>query len=127
MAVVDEKLRVHGLENILFVDKVILIKSSLKSILLNLKPEPLEIILRYEDKENLENNIIKKFGGKIVFSSGDVSFSSQDLIQRELNFPISNKFSLPKSFIQNHNISLKKLKNLTKKAKKDETVTLNFG
>ena len=116
-ASVDEKLRVESLKSCLFVDKVILIKSSLKSILLNLKPDLVVKGREYEDKENLENNIIKKFGGKIVFSSGDVSFSSQDLIQRELNFPISNKFSLPKSFIQNHNISLKKLKNLTKKAK----------
>ncbi|MBI49378.1 MAG: ADP-heptose synthase [Crocinitomicaceae bacterium] len=116
-ASVDEKLRLETVKSCSYVDEAILIKKSLKTVLLNLKPNIIVKGNEYKDLENEESKIIKKINAKLVFSSGDALFSSKDLIEENLQFPISKNYSLPKEFLKNHKIKLEKLVDYIKKIK----------
>ena len=95
---------------------MVLIKKSLKEVLTKYKPSFVVKGKEYEDHYNEELEIIKKFNGKLLFSSGDVTFTSKDLIEKEIE--INKKFSFPKNYISNHNIQFKNLKAIISKFNK---------
>ena len=70
----------------------------------------------YENINNEELDIIKKFNGKLIFSSGEVTFTSQDLIEKEIQ--INKSLNFPKNYLLNHKINLKDLKKILNKFKK---------
>ena len=115
-ASLDEKFRLENIKSCSYVDKVVLIKKSLKEVLTKYKPSFVVKGKEYEDHYNEELEIIKKFNGKLLFSSGDVTFTSKDLIEKEIE--INKKFSFPKNYISNHNIQFKNLKAIISKFNK---------
>ena len=64
-------LRMDSVNSIQMVNKAIVINNDLEKILLDLKPE---IVLKgreHEYLENIEQDIVAKYGGRLVFGSGD--------------------------------------------------------
>ena len=67
--------------------------------------------------------ILKKYGGKIIFSSGDIVFSSKDFI----NLPKQNerkKFNLPNNFLNRHGLEEDKLFSLIEKFNKKKVCVI---
>ena len=114
-ATIDEKLRLESVKSCLYVDEAIIIKKSLKDTLNKYKPNIVVKGKEYESQENEEQDIIKKFNGKIIFSSGEVTFTSQDLIEKEIE--INKSFNIPKNYISNHKIDLEKVKKIVHRFK----------
>lgn len=74
----------------------------------------LELSLKTNDLTLEEKSVVEKFGGKIIFSPGDVVYSSTKF-QKTLKPNIKNeKF---KSLLKKENISLKQIVNVLKKKK----------
>jgi rfaE bifunctional protein kinase chain/domain len=109
---VSEKLRLESVQSISQVDEAFIIDKSIADIVLRVKPD---IILKgkeHENEYNVESELIAKYGGKLVFSSGNVTFSSSDLIQKELKISKSNGFSkISEQFLQRHALSVQQISN----------------
>ena len=112
-AIINEKLRLEGVNNISIVSRAFLFGTSIEKLVKKIKPDFIIKGKEHENKFNPEEKIIKKYGGKIIFSSGDIVFSSKDFI----NIPKYNdikKFNLPKNFLERHDIKKNKLISLIK-------------
>ena len=112
---VPENMRVEGVQSNVWVDEVLLVKDSIISTINELKPDIVVKGKEFEVQHNPEEEIIKKYGGRLIFSSGESLFSSLDLLRREFSSPITNSISLPKEYLDRHNIELTDLKKVVHK------------
>ncbi len=113
-AIIDERLRLEGVKNISIVNESFLFKDSIEKLIKKVKPDFILKGKEHENKFNPEEKILKKYGGKIIFSSGDVTFTSRDFINFNNKKDIY-KFNLPKRFLSRHNIEISNLEKLIKK------------
>ena len=83
-SLVSEDLRLESVQSNNFVDESFIINDSLESSILKLKPDFILKGKEHENSFNIEDSLIKDYGGKLVFSSGEVVFSSFDLIKKSI-------------------------------------------
>lgn len=85
------------------------------SFILNDRPEDFIRLLKpatvvkgkeHENQQNSELEAVESYGGKLLFSSGDVRFSSLDLLQRELRETNFSSISKPSDFPKRHGFSV---------------------
>jgi len=116
-AILKEKLRLETVKNSNLVSKAIILNEPISKLIKKLKPSYIVKGKEYEFKHNAEANVLKKIGGKLIFSSGESILSSRDLIKKEFDIINSKKIELPNEFINRHNINKNKLINVVKKFK----------
>lgn len=101
--------REQALHCVNLVDEIIEVKE-LHETLESLQPD---IVLKgseFKDKFNEEENIIDRWNGELVFSSGESQFNSDRYFDRN---GVSNEVYIPKSykdFVKRHNISVGRIK-----------------
>ena len=78
-----EKLRLEGVQSISAVDKAILVDEPISEVIARLKPDVVVKGKEHEERVNPELAALEKYGGRMVFSSGETSFSSLDLLRKE--------------------------------------------
>ncbi len=81
--IISEDLRLEGVRAISWVDYAFIMYMQPEEIIKKLKPD---IVVKGKEHENLfnsEEQIVETYGGKLLFSSGDVTFSSLELIKNE--------------------------------------------
>lgn len=99
--------------NIQAVDEAILIPSgSLLELLEKLRPRVIVKGAEYKNKVNVEANIIHQIGCQLIFSSGDLIFSSRDLIKPELTFAQRTSLTHDIRFLRQRNVSFDRLTTL---------------
>ncbi len=106
---VNQKFRVEALKQNNYVDKVTLVKTSIEKLIKKIKPNIVVKGKEYESILNPEEKVIKKNGGSLIFSSGETTFSSTDLIDKELNQRVTKKFTIKKGYLKRYKIDLKKI------------------
>jgi len=116
-AYISEKLRLESIKNLSVVDHCFIIKDTLEKIITKIKPDIVVKGYEYENKYNPEENVIKKNGGKLIFSSGETLFSSQELIKNELKISFPS-IKLSGKFINRHKINIEKIIGYLDKIKK---------
>ena len=91
---INEELRVESVKSIKLVDEVVKI-DSIPNAILKIKPNFILKGKEHEQQENIEKEIAKKIGSKLIFSSGETTYVTSDLINKEfvnLNYrPITIK------------------------------------
>ena len=107
---VNQKLRLEGIRSNVHVDQAFIIDRSLEKIIHKYKPNIVVKGKEHELKFNQELESLDKYGGKLVFSSGDISFSSSDMLGKEFPKPISLNINIPDDYIRRHNIDKNNLK-----------------
>ena len=113
-AIIKEELRLDSIESLKIVNSTLII-NSLEELLNQLKPDIVVKGSEHSKKTNVETEIIEKYGGKLIFYSGTVTFSSSDFLKRELENIKDKNISHPIQFIKRHKIRPKTLKdNLSK-------------
>ena len=65
-----------------------------------------DFVANYSDIKNVSTS---KYGGKLIFSSGEVSFSSFDLMNKEIQESRLRSLLLPKKYLIRHKINKNKL------------------
>jgi rfaE bifunctional protein kinase chain/domain len=114
---IPEQLRLEGISSISLVDEAILINDPLDILIENLKPDFVVKGKEHEDRFNLELEAVESYGGKLIFSSGEASFSSLDLINKNLENEVPDTFTLPSNYLNRHDFTSKDmLKSLNKVA-----------
>jgi rfaE bifunctional protein kinase chain/domain len=102
---IGEEYRLEALKANSYIDKCFLVNQPIEEIILEHKPFAVLKGKEYENASNPETSALNSYGGKLIFSSGDVSFSSIDLLRKE--YFDSNRIHLtpPRDFILRHKIT----------------------
>ncbi|GEM_PF-134648 len=95
-------LRLEGVRAINWVDYAFTLTEPPERFISLLKPAIVVKGKEHEDQENPEGAPIKAYGGKLVFGSGDLSFSSVDLIKREFRDVEYSTIKKPMDFQKRH-------------------------
>ena len=81
---IPAEMRLEGVEAIGIVNHAFLLEERPESFIAKLRPAVVVKGKEYEDQFNAERDAVERYGGTLLFSSGEVRFSSLDLLQREL-------------------------------------------
>lgn len=103
---VPEDLRLEGLKANVWVDEAFVMDKHVTETISKIKPD---IVVKGKEHEHIENpelDVVKSYGGKLIFSSGEVIFSSIDLISKDLRNSAKSTIALPKNFLARHNFTL---------------------
>jgi len=107
-ASVPELLRLESVKSLRFVDEAFLFNGDIKATLMKLRPNIVVKGREHSMLPNVETEVLKSFGGKLIFGSGEAFFSSDDLIANEGTFS-TNGIELPKIFMSRHGITKERL------------------
>tara|TARA_B100000315_G_scaffold253034_1_gene291045 strand:- start:1753 stop:3186 length:1434 start_codon:yes stop_codon:yes gene_type:complete len=106
IAHVSQDLRLEGVKANSFVSEALLVDTSLENTIDRLRPNYVVKGKEYEHQSNVEPDVLDKYGGKLVFSSGEAIFSSLDLIRKELTKSYRTISNEPTDFLVRHGIDL---------------------
>ena len=110
---ISEKVRLESINATSYVNEsFILTQSPLEYIEQN-KPDIVVKGKEHENKENQELEIINSYGGTLLFSSGEIGFSSFDLLKQE--FFSKNNIQHFNEYLNRHNINFNNLSNIINK------------
>lgn len=107
-----ENLRVESLLTNGLIDEVFLVKSSIVDEIRSRQPEVVVKGKEHEGANNVELEVLKEYGGRIFFSSGEVVFSSMDLIRREFSLRSASSVELPVAYMHRRGIERSNLRKL---------------
>ena len=111
-AYIPEQLRLDGVASNALVDEAFLINSDIKDVILRLRPD---VVIKGKEHEygfNAELEALEKYGGRLLFGSGETTFSSKDLLEKELFYTSPKSINLPNKYMDRRGISSNKLKKL---------------
>jgi len=100
--IVAENLRLEGVRSIGVVDFAFILRTPLEAMLAALRPTIVVKGKEYESRPNPEQAILDTYGGKLLFSSGEMRFSSLDLLKKELYEPDFSTIVKPRDFPERH-------------------------
>lgn len=104
-----EKLRLEGVQSHALVDEAFISDEPIVNIISRLRPDVVVKGKEHELRTNLELDVLKSYGGRLVFSSGESVFSSIDLIRKEFQIQDYQSIKLPMDYLSRHNIEKIKL------------------
>ena len=93
-----------------FIDEVILFKSDLKTLILDLKPDFVIKGNEFASQFNPEGEVAATYGGELIFSSGSTFFSERDLLHSIEDTSVSFNYKIPNDFLKRNNIDLSEIK-----------------
>ena len=106
---VPEALRLEGVLSNTYVDEAFITAEDVESLVQRLRPDVLVKGREHEVRENPEQVLLKSYGGELLFDSGDISFSSLDLLQKEFQQTTGCNKQLPQNYMERHQISVPRL------------------
>jgi rfaE bifunctional protein kinase chain/domain len=121
---VRETLRIESLSMNGLVDEVFLVKNSVVDEIRRRKPEIVVKGKEYAGANNEELSVLNEYGGRLFFSSGEVVFSSMDLIRREFSQLNLNSFDLPGAYMTRRGIQKDRVRKLIEGISKLQVVVL---
>jgi rfaE bifunctional protein kinase chain/domain len=100
---VKEDLRLEVIQSNSYVDHSFLSSDTIEELVKKNKPDIVVKGREYENRKNHEYEIIKSYGGELLFDSGGIIFSSLELLKNEAKNEIEN-INLPYLYMDRHNI-----------------------
>ena len=110
----DEQTRLESIKATSYVDEAFLIDISVSEYIKQFKPDIVVKGKEHENSENLELEVLNTYGGKLIFTSGEIGFSSLDLLKKDL-LQTSGKVEQNQSYIKRHNLKFENLKTVVDK------------
>jgi len=105
---IDENTRLESIKATSYVDEAFILDISPIEYIKQFKPDIVAKGKEYENKENLEFDIINTYGGKLLFSSGEIGFSSLNLLKEDSKSYIYN-LKHSEEYLKRHNFTLESL------------------
>jgi rfaE bifunctional protein kinase chain/domain len=106
---ISENLRLEGLQSLNWIDEVFIMHDDVTEIIQKIKPNIVVKGKEHELQYNPEQYVIEKYGGQLIFSSGEKLFSSVDLIRKEFFSNSLETISYPDKYFERHSINRNKL------------------
>jgi rfaE bifunctional protein kinase chain/domain len=108
-AIVPQDLRLEGVRSIGFVDFAFVLQEPAEAFIARLKPSVVVKGKEHENGANPERTVVASYGGKLLFSSGDVVFSSVDLLKKEFVETNLSSIVKPRDFPPRHRFDMRGL------------------
>lgn len=105
-----EDLRLEGLRNCALVDDAFIYDEPVGGLIRRLRPRAVVKGREHEGSLNPEAEALAAYGGALIFSSGEVQFSSTDLLRQEFLTECGPNLPLPRSFMSRHAVTLDQLR-----------------
>ena len=121
---IPHELRMEGVRAISAVDYSFLLRVPPEDFIAQLMPDVVVKGKEHEQHFNPELAVIEAYGGKLLFSSGDVRFSSMDLLRRELSEIDLSDIRKPLDFPKRHDFDFKKLIDIVRQFSQLKVVVL---
>jgi rfaE bifunctional protein kinase chain/domain len=112
---VPEQLRLEGVQSNSWVNEAFIMVEPVTEVIASLKPNIVVKGKEHESRFNPELAELEKYGGKLLFSSGETFFSSLDLIRKEYYKSDGGTTRMPVNHLQRHNITTQRLSELLNK------------
>ena len=112
---VSQQLRLAGVRSIGIVNHAFVLEESLETVIRILRPDAVIKGKEHEHKINSEKAVLESYGGRLLFSSGEVRFSSLDLIQRELKESDLSTIHKPLDYPKRHSFGMVELMEIVQK------------
>ena len=110
---VPAELRLQGVRAIGVVDLAFTVApGAVIDVIRALQPEVVVKGKEHESRANPEKEAIDSYGGRLIFSSGEVVFSSLDVLQREFRERGPSSIRTPVDFLARHGIEPPRLRSL---------------
>lgn len=113
--VVPVDLRVESVRSISMVDDVVQLSQSPEAFVALLKPDFVVKGKEFEDRDNPEQAATEHYGGKLVFGSGEVRFSSLGLLQLEYSETNFSSIRKPQEYPKRHGFPVSALRRILPK------------
>lgn len=104
-SLIDETHRFEGINAISLVNHAFILSDQTQDFIRELKPDIVVKGKEHENRVNPEAEAVESYGGKILFSSGDMSFSLAELLQDESQRLASSSFDQNDEFMDRHGFS----------------------
>ena len=101
--------RVEGLKALSIVDCVISNENGIDAVIGNIQPNYVVKGHEFKNLYNSELDIVRSYGGKLLFSSGEVTYSSYNLIGQEIGNKHVRFGQSEGNYLQRHNTNYEKL------------------
>lgn len=109
---VPSEMRLEGMRAISLVDYAFLLREESEQFIARLRPAVVVKGKEFETRDNPEQAAVEVYGGKLLFGSGEVRFSSLDLLQREYFETNLSAIRKPTEFAERHGFTINGLKKL---------------
>ena len=115
--VVPAELRLEGLQSVSFVDYAFMMESPVEDFIRQLKPPIVCKGKEHEMRSNPEQDAVDSYGGKLLFSSGEIRFSSINLLKREIAESPLPSILQPTGFPESHGFTMQNLREILERLK----------
>lgn len=109
-ALVPAGLRLEGVRSISFVDHAFVLQGSTEDLIRHLQPDVVVKGKEHEERTNVEQAALESYGGKLIFSSGEMRFSSIDLLKQEMAESNLSSIFRPTDFPKRHGFTMADLR-----------------
>jgi len=114
---VPADLRLEGVKSLSFVNYVFVLRAPPEQLIRQLHPDVVVKGKEHEAKTNAEQAAVESYGGKLIFSSGEMRFSSIDLLKQEMAEPNLSSIVRPMDFLSRHGFTMADLRATARKFK----------
>jgi len=111
---INQDIRLESIQATSYVDEAFILDVSALEYIQKNKPDIVVKGKEHENKDNPELDIISSYSGKLLFSSGEIGFSSIDLLRQEFlntNYKVEHN----SKYVKRHNFNFSDLKNIIDK------------
>jgi rfaE bifunctional protein kinase chain/domain len=101
-----QDMRIEGVAAISWVNHTFMLHDAPEDFIAELRPA---IVVKGKEHETLNNPelpVVQSYGGKLLFGSGDTTFSSLELIRKETELINHSSIVKPRGFIERHRLSM---------------------
>jgi rfaE bifunctional protein kinase chain/domain len=109
---VPEQLRLEGVQSNSWVHQAFLMDEPVAEVIDRLRPDIVVKGKEHESRFNPELDALERYGGRLLFSSGETAFSSVDLLRKEFIETDYRSISLPRDYLARHGIGSARLETL---------------
>ena len=117
-------LRQEGVQAIGIVDHAFVLDMPPAEFIRILRPAVVVKGREYAHRDNVEEAIMDEYGGKLVFSSGEIRFSSMDLLRSELHDVNMSNIRMPADYPARHGFKMADLIDLVRQFAKLNVVVI---
>jgi rfaE bifunctional protein kinase chain/domain len=111
----SEAFRLEMVCSVDWVDLAFVLKTDASKFIEQLQPSVVVKGKEHENRYNLELTALESYGGKLLFGSGDISFSSVDLLREEFQQLNHSTIIKPVSFLERHDSKIERLINTVRR------------